>query len=85
MSRELGQSRPDDRQNLQLICHKLKGSSAQMGLQQLADQAGKYEQQLKDQQHMSEDELLSLSRFVQASVDALQQFSAALPTEWQMH
>lgn len=85
MSRELGQSRPDDRQNLQLICHKLKGSSAQMGLQQLADQAGKYEQQLKDQQHMSEEELLSLSRFVQASVDALQQFSAALPTEWQMH
>ncbi len=84
MSRELGQSRPEDSKSLQQICHKLKGSSAQMGLQQLADQAGKYEQHLKDQQKMTEDELLSLSRFVQASVDALQAFSAALPSEWQM-
>jgi HPt (histidine-containing phosphotransfer) domain-containing protein len=68
--------------NLQITCHKLKGSSAQMGLQQLADQAGQYEQQLKEQQPLSEDELLSLSRFVQTSVDALQQFSVALPAEW---
>lgn len=85
MSRELGQSSPEDRQVLQKICHKLKGSSAQMGLQQMADQAGKYEQQLRDQHGISEDELISLSRFVQASVDALQQFSAALPSEWQVN
>lgn len=82
ISRELGQSRPDDIVALQITCHKLKGSSAQMGLQQLADQAGQYEQQLKEQLPLSEEELQSLSRFVQSSVDALQQFSAALPSEW---
>jgi len=83
VSRELGQCSAENSTALQLICHKLKGSSAQMGLQQLADRAGKYEQQLKHQQPMCEDELLSLSRFVQGSVDALQQFSANLPSEWQ--
>lgn len=85
ISRELGQSRPENITALLHLSHKLKGSAAQMGLQELAELAAQLEQQLKEQQALTEEELLGFSRFVQSSVDALLQFRAALPAEWIQH
>jgi CheY-like chemotaxis protein len=85
ISRELGQSRPENITALLHLSHKLKGSAAQMGLQELAELAAQLEQQLKEQQALTEEELLGFSRFVQSSVDALLQFRAALPAEWVQH
>lgn len=83
ISQELMQTSLDQHQTLMMNCHKLKGSSGQMGLHHLSTLAASHEHKLKGGEAISEEELQTLCRSIEQAIIGLEKFNIALAAELQ--